>query len=232
MSKMMTLIKKDWRVNRVPVVGGALLILAPYVVSAIQLLTNSDWAARGGITPMWALAAGAGGGLSAIMGAVFGGVAFATERSDRSANFLAMLPVSRVQILTSKLIVAVLCLAMFFAFNLMVLLIAYCVASPREIASFYSVTMMTLGGMAWSALFGLGLFGVAWMLSSFLSSPAISASAALGVIVGLIAAVATGVSQRYTSNDASRAWSISAAAALGVVGFVIGTVHYLRRVEP
>src|SRR5207253_1733249 len=98
------------RLNRVAVVGSVFLLAAPYGIGIISFIANrtdyyvppaSPWQE---VRLIAVTCGGFGLMVTVFLAAIFGGIAFAQERRDRSADFLAMLPTSRRQIVISKFI--------------------------------------------------------------------------------------------------------------------------------
>src|SRR5262245_46278959 len=111
MTPFIALLNKDWRLYRAPIIALLAVSAMPYAVlwgsNAFQMHeSGADFsnsinyeAAMASILAIVAVAS------------AFGGCSFALERRDRSADFLAMLPVSRWQIMASKVLVSAFCLA-------------------------------------------------------------------------------------------------------------------------
>src|SRR4051794_18081308 len=110
---MLALLRKEWRLSRLPGGGGSVLMLAFYAIALSKLLFDNHPGTHTFDAYLGVLGAGAVYGmmLVAFMASVFGGVAFSVERRDRTAEFVAMLPVSRVAIAVSKLLTSAACLA-------------------------------------------------------------------------------------------------------------------------
>lgn len=223
------LIWKDYRINRVLVIVAVALFVVPHAIALIAVL-------RGTGARMWQWNFGASGVyslvfLQAIL-AVMGGNAIAGERVDRSAEFLASLPVSRGRKLVSKLLVSLAMFAWVWIPNLVILaLIALGERSaigPADIRQFLEI----LGNCA---VTGITFYCVAWCLSSMLESPTYSASGGLAVpalVIGGIAWVAY-LCQWDDTAAATIAWLYCAIClTISAICFLGGTVYYLRRVEP
>ena len=173
--------------------------------------------------------------LSVLLAAFVGGNAIAGERADRSAEFVACMPISRGKSVASKAIVAAgACLAM-WAVNAAIIAVTWSVAhlgrpffwsDPRHEASF--VMMYSLGGIVL-------LFGLAWLYSSLLSSPAISAAAAIGTAIVLVVIVQTICSYLYHDPFSRFVWFFLLcylAPIIAVLSFTAGVTICLRRNEP
>ena len=125
---MKWLIWKDYRVNRLAFITALALMVAPHALAAILV-----W--RG--VPMTCPAECFMGssfyslGLLQLAFALLGGNSIAGERIDRSAEFLAYLPVSRGRILASKLLVALAAVPLVWLPNLVVLAIAWAFCRRR-----------------------------------------------------------------------------------------------------
>ena len=171
-------------------------------------------------------------GLLQVAMALLGGNSIAGERVDRSAEFLAYLPVSRGRILASKFLVALAAVPLIWLPNLVVLVIAYALLPPFHSAR-EAYLISTFGTIA---VTGLTFFCVAWLFSCMLRSPTFSACA--GLFVPLL--VATGISWVMYLLDFWRVgegvwflrWYWGLCLAISAASFPAGTLYYLRRVEP
>jgi ABC-type transport system involved in multi-copper enzyme maturation permease subunit len=115
-----------------------------------------------------------------LIGAL-GANAMATERGDRSAEFLFYLPVTRRQMLASKLFVALVVALAIWLWHLLVLEIVCPVllnAVPTGRIPSYTVVVAS----------GVSLFGTAWLASSLMRSTAYSLLASLILFVAIGAA--------------------------------------------
>jgi hypothetical protein len=149
-----------------------------------------------------------------LAAAVFGGSAFALERRERSADFLAMLPVKRRRIIASKLLVSFALLGSFLAVEMGVL---RCSDFVRSWETFPDLLMATFN----FAAAGIAIFAIAWLLSTFLSSTAIAASVAI-LLVGCVDA----------GGYFIRANAMKIEVSAAVIFILIGNAYYLRRVAP
>src|SRR4051812_45278204 len=111
---MTGLLWKEYRLNRGLLILGAAALAGVHVVGAAIEISHTWPALPGGQT--WADALASYGHLAMCLtpylAAVLGGNAIACERAERSAHFLAYLPPTKAQILTSKLTVGVAATAM------------------------------------------------------------------------------------------------------------------------
>jgi ABC-type transport system involved in multi-copper enzyme maturation permease subunit len=226
-----SLVRKDLRINASVFVVGLLAWLSPFVmVSVVRLLNERRF---GGPAPgSWVVDLLMSGTMSLVFTAftalLLGANAFAAERSDRSAEFLAILPATRRQIVASKLLVALVPLAAIWTADLVLLVLLNRALPPGrqtyapEVEGFVFVGAMTL--MA---------FGVAWFASSILERPltalGVTLLVAFGVMLG--AWLAAWLLPDAPGNWLSRALYV-VLAVLGLAGFVAGTWIALRRVEP
>lgn len=280
----LALLRKDIRLLRFPFIGGLVLAVLPYVLH-VPPRVGQWWQDRqdtvgrqyplrdgnvyhapptapdanrqlfgGALSP----AALAGLGLVVATAAACGGIAFAAERRDRSAEFLAMLRVSRRRVATSKLVATLLCLLFPAALHLTVLALGWrqFAGRPRETVAYEQIFLV---GAANCAALTLMAFGVAWLLSSFFQSPAIAAAVAIGaaaVAVYVVAAMAwqvevaddrksvywtpseyvTGVMWRprvfELAPPATHAAVRTVATLCGVSALIGGAMIYVRRVPP
>ncbi len=164
--------------------------------------------------------------LTICFAGLFGGHAIACERSDRSANFLACLPPTKGQILTSKLVVAVGTLAAMVGW---VLFSLYVIAARLSSEPIVLGEMATVPGLATVSVL---TFGVGWMASAMLEKTTVPIVLALlsPVAVGgalILVGSALGIPMVRVSE-----WSNPVSFIVGTATFAAGTWHYCRRVEP
>jgi ABC-type transport system involved in multi-copper enzyme maturation permease subunit len=160
-----------------------------------------------------------------LIGAL-GANAMATERGDRSAEFLFYLPLTRRQMLASKLFVAVVVALAIWLWHLLVLEIV-CPALlhfvPSERLPSYAVVVAS----------GLSLFGAAWFASSFMRSTAYSLLASLALFAAIGAVFFNTVQVwDWPSPQTREVWFVGIHLTLGLVGYCAGTWYFTRRVEP
>lgn len=227
---MKTLLWKDYRQGRKVLLGAAALVLLPYAVGLSFSCTAefgpgrfSDRLARA-----MTIMSGCGLFLAAGMAAFIAGNALAGERADRSAEFAGYLPIARGRSLLSKLMVAVASCAALQLVNV----VLYVLANPSAVHDAAPQISFLIIVIKCSSL----LFGVAWLISSFSSSPAMAAAAALAALM-----VLTSVCFRmeYYSDWRRMApggsWLNGVPTFCVVIGlacFIAGCIYYLRRVEP
>ena len=235
-SNMKWLFWKEYRQNRVIVFALFFLLILPHLCGLYAIwngLRTPDnehaWENILIITSIYSFA------ISQVALALIGGNAIAGERVDRSAEFQAYLPITRKKILAGKMLLTLAIAAVIWLTN-----------PPIVWSLLHLIDKGNMGldapffveGFTNIALTGLTFFCVAWFFSSILTSPTIS------IVVGLIAPLIIWsvilyiayliLGERWTP----RVWEIlefsyrGACAALAVVGFVLGTWLYLRRVEP
>ena len=226
---------REYRFNRLILIVGSLLLLLPYAIALIMLgiwwMRGSPDLGRHGVVAITFYAAAIYSLVfSQVTMACVGGNAIAGERADRSAEFLAYLPLSRPLRLVNKLSLALVTAVLLWGVNLSIMLI--------------SATMMPqlwpapddgfLRAMGYIAITGLTFFGVGWLISSLQSSPTFAVCGGLItpaiVIAGLTAPAWFGDEPDF-SPFLGIGYTIIC-SVLAVVCFTIGTWYYLRRVEP
>jgi ABC-type transport system involved in multi-copper enzyme maturation permease subunit len=242
---MLALLRKEWRLNRAVLIGCLVTAVMPYVVTVANLWINpprySTYDPRHLIQAIQ-FAAYACLVITVILAAAFGGLTFAGERRERTAEFLGMLPVSREAIIASKLIVPLACLVVLVTVHLLVLVA--CIAWADRIAvRLQGADEGVLFAAASAVSFGVAMFGIAWALSVFLRSPAIAAAVALGVGVGMFFGMMEWADRaqqflrdrffpRAGADDVAMVVVGLTALAIGVAAIVASSLHYRRRVEP
>jgi ABC-type transport system involved in multi-copper enzyme maturation permease subunit len=229
---MRWLLWKDYRHNRVVVSAGLFFLLAPHLIALyatcrgwfVEPQSPSRWKSNFVVSSLYSLV------LSQVTVALIGGNAIAGERVDRSAEFLASLPISRGRNLASKLLLALAIIAIIWLTSVPILLYW---TDPLGRGPLLS-SQESLRVIANVAITGAAFFGVAWLLSSFIASPAIA------VCGGLITPVIVGSGMAFLDYLFEWDWTGEEVELLyrGIllicapVCFAVGTWHYLRRVEP
>lgn len=172
MTAVRSLLWKDARLARAYLLCGAAVVLAPHAFLGyarlrwgVAISEDFDWNETLYFTGLLE-------GLAGLMVmALLAAASFATERADRSAEFLAYLPVSRAKRLLSKLAIAA-CPVALLAIGNPVLL--YDMAPGWEDAELRTQELLSI-----LACSGVMIFGTAW-----LSSVRVSSAAAL--LMGLL----------------------------------------------
>jgi ABC-type transport system involved in multi-copper enzyme maturation permease subunit len=162
---------------------------------------------------------------------LLGANAIARERADRSAEFLAYLPVSRAKIIASKAAVP--------------LAFASLVWTSHVLVASVVVPALSNGseglppGLSWGVTASeVWLFGTVWLGSSIVDTPlkALGFSIALGLLVVELGTRASdyllGWQAERLNGGAASAWYAGAMAIVGISCFMGGTWTYVRRVEP
>ncbi len=159
---------------------------------------------------------------SLIVVAMLAGGSFATERSDRSAEFLAGLPPSRTAALMSKLVIV---LGTVFAWWLLNPAIVLKVGSWF---SFEWAKTAAQGPVASNiSAMGVAVLGVGWLASIIVTNPASA------LLLGLLApffvmAGVYGVTNSRVDFESGFFWTC---LAVGPVAFAVGNTIFLRRAD-
>lgn len=227
---MTALLRKDWRVYRIAVIGSVIFSILPYGVGALTQWMfpppeGNSWLRY---AAMLSLAAGFAVGCAVLMAAVYGGMAFATERRERSAEFLAMLPVRKSRVALSKLLVAVVCMTPAVLVHLW-LLNHWLIHSHGGFEGLLNVFA-----------FALLVFGLAWLFSAFLDNPALAGVIALGLAFATALITSESVYALITTWNATvRAFELQAEGAVALVSITVGALSlgagmlcYVLRVRP
>lgn len=233
---------REYRLNRLIRIVGVVLMLVPYV-SVLIALVAASWTAEpqavGGPSPPSPILLLGGAALYSIALSLvtltfLAGNAFAGERADRSTEYLAYLPLSRLRRLAAKLVLALGTAASIWGFNILVLLILCFILlaapTPIELPPVQPDEVLVPAGFF--AVTGLVMFSVAWLVSSLQSSPAFAVCAGL-ITPWLLALALQGAAFLYDPNRFGPIVAIGYAVAspvLAVACFSIGTWYYLRRV--
>ena len=230
---MNALLWKDYRVNRLVLLTGLVLLMAP-LVAFCTLNAVSQWRYGQPIFP-WPAALSFASVLSLLLSCItltlLGGAAFACERCDRSAEFLAGLPATRLQIIGSKVVIAVGAGLVIWAVDLLVFFIIAPYSGEMGTETVENFANFRTKMLPMLAAMSLSMFGAAWFGSSFLPSHNIAAGLAFGfpvLVFGILRTVEFVLEQTEFAVD----WLPTVLAVLGLAGFLGGILIYARRVEP
>jgi ABC-type transport system involved in multi-copper enzyme maturation permease subunit len=215
------LLAKDWRFFRLPML--ALLITG---AGCYALVSASMLFMQPGESSPQAISSGAGIAiaLTAMIASAFGGMAIAGERADRTSDFMALLPVTRFQMLLSKWLVSLMLLggsAMFHAF-----IAFYVLHLDQQTITIWSHGLTLSVGLTFS------FFGIAWLFSSFTKSGPISACIAIAITLGSTVLVSLSFEGHNHSEFIVTMTTAATTAAIGMISLACGTVYYLRRIAP
>jgi ABC-type transport system involved in multi-copper enzyme maturation permease subunit len=220
------LLWREYRLNRWILVIGAAGILVPHLIFFLAVGNNDDTVLAFGKF-MGAYGASSMFGYLAI--AMLAGHAIAGERADRSAEFIAYLPLPRWRILASKLVLPLIIIAVIMGMNLVSVNL---LALPVDFPLAHMADLRVLP----SAL--LATYGVSWLFSSLLSSPVIASIIGLCtpfVVAGFGMATLNFLGLDVTTPEnvlALNGWCAIGCLPLAIVCFSIGTRNYFRRSEP
>jgi ABC-type transport system involved in multi-copper enzyme maturation permease subunit len=225
---MRKLLWKDYRLNRQLLVLCAAILLAIYAVGAITEISATwpslpaarQWGhmfASYGVVALYS---------ATFISALLAGNAIASERADRTANFLAYLPPTKSRILFSKFVIAA---------GATTAVWAWAVVSVYRIARGLGVEGPDITGQVSPRLAALTCvltFGVGWLASARFETavmPVITAFASPVVVSFALLAVSVilGI-PRFEVFE----WYGAVCAWVGLVAFAAGTWIYLRRMEP
>lgn len=229
---MTSLFWKDSVVNRMSFLavlglfGLPFLILPFYLTWVAETGWSSEVARHVAITGLISLS-------SMIFAvAVFGASAFAAERAEGSAEFLAVLPPTRLHHLISKSVVALVGWGVPWAIGVAIVL-----AAARSVAAGGSASgdEWVYATAAVGITFGLAAqtFGLAWMFSSFVATPSRAGSFAMwaSTILFVIFAVRAPHLGATEPESVGRLFLI-AGVGIGLTTYLIGCRVYLKRTQP
>lgn len=222
---MTWLLWKDYRLNRLIVIVGLVLLVVPHAVAAIVVLRGLVELDRGlFISTTYAVV------LTQVVFALLGGNMIACERADRSAEFLAYMPVSKARILASKIVVAISVAAALWLPNL---LIAWLLKREPMWSRAMQIEAMRMEMnlvCEIAAVTGLVFFCVGWLCSSILESPTFSICA--GLVAPMLVAFGLLSLSQWLEFRPTEFLYCAISIPLAIASFLIGTIYYLRRVEP
>jgi hypothetical protein len=221
---MKALLWKDFRINLPVIITGLLLWFAAYAAIGLNvwLQTWPVFPGRGQWSEVIQIASVGGRALLTIVVGVLGANAIASERAERSTEFLFSLPPTRLKILTSKFLVALTTTILLWLGHQFM----SDVVSPWLSANGASVNRVPLLGYTGGLVL---IFGSTWLGSARLSSPAFALGGGIALCVAVIS-VLFEISRRVT-------WPVPDLVPIGmlvagITAFLVGSIYYLRRIEP
>jgi ABC-type transport system involved in multi-copper enzyme maturation permease subunit len=226
---MMTLLRKDLRLSRLPLIVAITLAIAPYFTAAAMLyqVYAPDTPSMATIADYLASAAVFGLMLSIVTAGMFAGNIVACERADGSAVFLASQPVSRWQILRSKLVLVFAAIATIWLLHTAML---YGLAPALDVDSrpYAQIENPTL--FAGSLI--IVTTGIALLASILGRSPSMAISAGLAAAFFVPWSIYLFSLFVSMAPDDVRVASTIAQWTIGLAGLIGGTAIYVKRVEP
>ena len=230
-----TLIWKDFRLVRL-ILGlslAALITAVPFNIALIFLFRPD---VLSDISPM-VLVAGSFEGATAFLPVVCyiaviltAGSILAGERQERTADFLATLPPSRTKTILSKGIVVASTIAAW------TLIYVAMMGFTQLLGQFnhHSLQLSDLPPGYFIAQVIIGGGGIAWAASAFCRT--ITPPVLAGIIIPalFVPAMQTVLHKMNVSIPPSELaqWTVGAIFMLGLLGFILGTIVYLRRESP
>jgi ABC-type transport system involved in multi-copper enzyme maturation permease subunit len=223
------LIWKDVRLNRLPLVFAAAMVVVTYLAVVVQF-SMSPAINAGTWSRMLVAVIFAGSVASHAVAqfslSVLAGNLVAAERVDRSAEFLAYTPASRETILLAKATLLAAVALGLMLLHLCGMLIPFAVGTPAAGTSPADVWVL----FASISAYGFCGAGIGWLASCVLSSN--SSAVLFAIVTPALVPIATILSlQAIDRLGSEQAVRVAAWCALGLAGFLWGTIHYLGRVE-
>lgn len=244
---MKWLLWREYRLNRLILVSGAVILLLPYLavlgiwlwmLAYIHITAGRSlpFPEPHGIMPRLLFGAAAYSlALSQLTLALLGGNAMAGERADRSAEFMAYLPVSRSKRVAAKLILAGCAAVAIWGFSFAMASLILGASSDLRTRAFDRHAIEAAVVFAtYAAITGATFFGVGWLISSFQSSPTFAACGGLitpFLVVAGLQAVALLCEPRFNGPIVGGGYAIIC-LLLTWFGLSAGTAYFIRRVEP
>jgi ABC-type transport system involved in multi-copper enzyme maturation permease subunit len=236
-SNMNWLFWKEYRQNRIIVFALLFLLILPHLCGlyAITSRIHSHPEDVGIWKPITFVATLYSFAISQIGLALIGGNAIAGERVDRSAEFLAYLPLTKQKILSGKLLMALSIAGIIWLTNPPLIWGLLCSSDRREFGMDAPIILEVMTNIA---ITGLIFFCVSWLLSSIFISPTFSIVGGLVfplILWSLIMYTAYLICGDQWHPPVMKAMEYSyqgLCVALAPICFGLGTWLYLRRVEP
>ncbi len=227
---MRVLILKDTCLSRLPIIASVALLITPYVVASMMTAHTywPEWPSLATVADTLMTAAVFGLLLSTVSAGLLAGNMFACERADGSAVFLACQPVSKRRVALSKAIVLGGVMGMIWLIHGLFLMV---IAPGLEgEAAPYIDLGHPLGFAAATVIVAAG---VGWVASIVMTSSAMATSTALAATFFLpwfVYLCSLGFDS--IAPDQLRAITTGVQWSAGLGGFLLGTLIFLKRVEP
>ncbi|MDX1926466.1 MAG: hypothetical protein SFV81_08110 [Pirellulaceae bacterium] len=234
------LIRKDARLLRIYLRSAAATTVACYLfmgVLATILTTYQDPAMQAATTrALMILAGGSNFGFSAtaFFAALLAGSVFTLERSDRSAEFLACLPPTRLQNLASKLAVVLGTVGAMIVVHLLTNLVAHQIVPFVPAGSFARNGLADALGLLIFCAVIVSMVGGAFVVSASLNSNGVPVLCGLLtplLVLSLISLVGWAL-EVPSEGDAFQLRFATSSMVLGTIFAYIGCYWYLTRSEP
>ena len=231
---MKTLLWREWGWNRALVIAGVVIFLIPYTIATGALVWPSESPVDGDDVAYVVIeAAIVSCFASTLTITCLAGNAFAGERTDRTAEFLAYLPISKLRRLIGKLSLSAIVALFIFGSNW---LVVWLLEDQLDIQIRIGIDFFTpIKNVAFASLV---MFGAAWFVSSFQSSAtfAVCAGVAAPMLIMLgLAFVVQGLESSGRNVDFEQVFEAGfpiCTLAIFALGFPLGTWLFLRRIEP
>jgi ABC-type transport system involved in multi-copper enzyme maturation permease subunit len=225
---MRWLVWKELGQNRPIMIAGGILLIVPHLVALTGTLLFGE-PSMPRMPDAFVLSAAYSILLSQLTLALLGGNAIASERADRSAEFLFYLPLSRTRIFTGKMTLAITVALLIWSVNLLILHLTFPYIWRSEVGGAVVIRRMLLGAV----LTGSVMYSVGWLLSTRWETPTFPICGGLAapfvVLLGILAAT---WAWEYPFHEVAWPWYQRVCPGVAVVSFLAGTWYYLRRVEP
>ncbi|NQT12950.1 MAG: ABC transporter permease subunit [Planctomycetes bacterium] len=228
---MKWLLWKEYRANRLVLIVGAVLLAAPYMFLLGMCWFGPIHGTLAELIWVLGLAAVYSAGISQLTLALLGGNVIAGERADRSAEFLAYLPISRGRVLAGKLALVASTVALIWIPNLLIVCLASARIPEETMRTIFSRELVG-SAILHTAITGAVFFSVAWLLSSMLQSPTFSICGGLVTPILITTAILMVGWGFDMPVDVAKPWYMGISLVLAPACFAAGTAYYLRRVEP
>lgn len=229
---MKTLLWREWRWNRLILIAGLVFFLIPYLTSTVAVLWPRKLSLRSfEIANLYILAAILSLAGSQLTLVCLGGHAIAGERLDRTAEFLASMPVSTWDRILAKWALSALFAFAVFTLNWFVvwILLDFLPSSLCEETNYVlTFTFIVAGGFL--------MFGAAWCVSSFQSRPTFAVCmgvmALFPVLLGLLVMDSLFEVGQEAANKLFEVGFPFTCLLWGATGLWLGAWHFANRIEP
>ena len=223
---------REYRLNRWILVLGAVSLVLPYVAALFSYWVDAVF--YGALSSASEIFGGAIFGsfvATQVVLAILGGNSIAGERADRSAEFMAYLPVSRTRRLRAKWTLALSLLIVSWgvsslASGILMLVDPELVRHPE-----FSISVLVA---LCSAATSLAVYGLCWLISSYASNPALAVVGGVmtPAIVAIIAVFIFGGTESESNVRFLLIGFTIVSSAVACMCLWTGTRYFLNRVEP
>lgn len=230
---MNALLWKDFRLNRSILLLTAVLFVLPHLGGMLWLAFESAQRDAGWWSWQWSYDTVMRMGvlslvLSLVGLTVLAGNALACEREEGSDEFLAVLPPTNGATLTSKILVVLGAMVLFWGLDFVAILGIAPRMPGAPIVLVAGVDDNPITELLMTTGVALSMLGAAWWIASFSRKASTAWALAFTIPIAIVGAVGLAQAVGVVQADGFGSAFLSSSLVLGIAGGVRGSLNYLR----